>query len=143
MRRRPNSVAGSPLRAALDRVGDRWLLLVVEALVDGPRRFGELGDDVGAAPNILTDRLRRLEVEGLVVATPYSQRPLRLSYELTATGRELADALVALAGWGAAAEGTVGGRFHAACGTTLELRPWCPTCDRPVDDGEPTTTYEL
>src|SRR5437660_1518138 len=51
-----------PLEAALDRVGDRWSLLVVEALLDGPRRFGELGDALpGIAPNILTDRLRRLE----------------------------------------------------------------------------------
>ncbi len=54
----------SPLAAALERVGDRWSLLLIEALLDGPRRFGELGEAVGGiAPNILTDRLRRLEAE--------------------------------------------------------------------------------
>src|SRR5688572_9398468 len=127
--RRPKPVAGSTLRAALDRIGDRWLLLVVEALADGPLRFGELGDRVGAAPNILTDRVRRLEVEGLVVAAPYSERPVRFTYDLTASGRELAAALTALASWGAAGEGRTAPQFHQSCGTGIELRPWCPTCD--------------
>ncbi len=133
----------SPLRAALDRIGDRWILLVVEALADGPQRFGDLQERVGAAPNILTNRLRRLETEGLVVATPYSQRPLRVQYDLTATGRELAEALAALTAWGAANEGRRGERFHDSCGTALELRPWCPTCDRAVDDEESVSSYDF
>jgi len=133
----------SPLRAALDRIGDRWILLVVEALVDGPQRFGDMQERVGAAPNILTNRLRRLEVEGLVVATPYSERPLRMQYELTTTGRELADALVALSGWGAATEGRPSEHFHQACGTALEVRPWCPTCERVVHQDEALSTYHL
>ena len=67
-----------PLEAALDRVGDRWSLLMVEALLDGPRRFGELADTLsGIAPNILTDRLRRLERAGIVRSTPYQERPTR------------------------------------------------------------------
>lgn len=131
------------LRTALDRVGDRWLLLVVEALADGPQRFGDLAERVGAAPNILTDRLRRLEVEGLVVTSPYSVRPRRLSYDLTAPGRELLHALVALSAWGAAGEGLVGESFHDACGSAVELRPWCPTCDRPVDRDELPGTINL
>ncbi|WP_426571394.1 winged helix-turn-helix transcriptional regulator [Aquihabitans sp. McL0605] len=143
MPRRPKPVAGSPLRAALDRIGDRWVLLVVDALADGPLRFGELADRVGAAPNILTDRLRRLEVEGLVVATPYSERPVRFTYDLTASGRELATALVALAGWGAAAEGAPVEPFHAVCGTGIELRPWCPTCERLVGPDEAVAAYDL
>ena len=52
----------SPLEVALERVGDRWSLLVVEALLDGPQRFADLATRVpGIAPNILTQRLRRLE----------------------------------------------------------------------------------
>ena len=133
----------SPLRAALDRVGDRWLLLVVATLTDGPLRFGDLQARVGAASNILTSRLRRLEAEGVVTASPYSDRPLRHQYELTAIGRRLADALVALSAWGETLEGTRGATFHRACGTGVELRPWCPTCDRLVDDDEAVTTYEL
>lgn len=143
MPRRPKPVAGTPLRAALDRIGDRWVLLVVDALADGPLRFGELAERVGAAPNILTDRLRRLEVEGLIVAAPYSERPVRFTYDLTASGRELASALVALAAWGAAGEGIPTEHFHHACGSGIELRPWCPTCDRQVGPGESTNAYDL
>ena len=79
-----------PLERAVASVGDRWSLLLVSALLDGPLRFGELAEAVpGVAPNILTRRLRHLEHEGLVVATPYSRRPLRVTYELTGTGRDL------------------------------------------------------
>lgn len=142
--RRPGTTdAVDPLRLALDAAGDRWLLLVVDALRDGPQRFGELGERVGAAPNILTDRLRRLEADGLVVATPYSERPVRLDYRLTEGGRKLAEALVPLAAWGAAREGLAAARFHEACGSAVELRPWCPTCDRPVGPDEAPGTYEL
>src|ERR1019366_6004278 len=56
------SVPSSPLGAALDRVGDRWSLLLVERLLDGPARFNDLLSGVpGIAPNILSERLRRLE----------------------------------------------------------------------------------
>lgn len=128
----------TPLDRALARVGDRWTLLVVEALLDGPRRYGELSAAVsGIAPNILAARLRKLEQEGLVLSTPYSQRPLRHQYELTADGRELAGALHVLAAWAARIEALPGAtRYHAACGTPLELRPWCPTCGRMVDDDD-------
>jgi len=126
-----------PLERAVASVGDRWTLLLVHALLEGPLRFGELADAVtGLAPNILTRRLRHLEHEGLVVATPYSRRPLRVTYELTATGRELAGALALLSEWGARQGGEAAPRHHAPCGTSLEARWWCPTCDRAVVDGE-------
>ena len=66
----------SPLAEALTRVGDRWTLLVVEALLPGPRRFNDLLSQIpGIAANILSDRLKRLERDGLLIARPYSQRP--------------------------------------------------------------------
>jgi DNA-binding HxlR family transcriptional regulator len=124
----------SPLAVALSAVGDRWTLLVVEALLDGPLRFNELQERIdGIAPNILSNRIRRLEQHNLVVGQPYSDRPRRFVYELTAAGRELAGALRLLADWGArhsGAERTV----HAACGTPLEARWYCPTCDHAVDE---------
>ena len=127
------------LDAAAARIGDRWALLLVAALLDGPRRFGELeGDLPGVAPNVLAKRLRTLEAEGLVVATPYSTRPLRVAYGLTAGGAELADALRLLAQWGAdhpdAGTGAAAASLHhAACGTSVEVRWFCPTCDRLVE----------
>ncbi len=125
------------LADALATVGDRWTLLLVAALLDGPRRFGELQEEVaGIAPNVLTQRLRALERNALVVARPYSERPPRFVYELSAAGRELAGALRLLAGWGARnAEGAAAPR-HAVCGTPMEARWWCPTCERPVSDDE-------
>ena len=123
------------LARAAARVGDRWTLLVIESLLAGPRRFGEVADELpGIAPNILTKRLRQLEHDGIVVSSPYSDRPLRLAYELTAVGKELAGALAALARWGSKADGHDAPHHHRTCGTEVELRHWCPTCERVVDE---------
>jgi DNA-binding HxlR family transcriptional regulator len=129
--------ARSALADALAAVGDRWTLLLVAALLDGPRRFGDLQEEVtGIAPNVLTQRLRALERNALVVTRPYSERPPRFVYELSAAGQELAGALRLLAGWGARnSEGSASPR-HAVCGTPMEARWWCPTCERPVADEE-------
>jgi len=127
----------SPLAAALERVGDRWSLLVVEALLVGPRRFNELSEAVtGIAPNILADRLRRLEAVRVIRATPYSQRPPRFVYELSDEGAELAGALRLLADWGARVARDAEPMRHAACGTPLEARWYCPTCARAVESAE-------
>ena len=134
----------TPLEAALARVGDRWSLLIVEALLDGPRRFNELGEAVaGIAPNILTDRLRRLGRERIVVATPYQQRPPRMSYALTADGHDLASALRMLADWGARGTLDADPARHGLCGTPLETRWYCPTCDLAVDDPDAEGTTSL
>lgn len=126
-----------PLEAALDRVGDRWSLLVVEALLDGSRRFGELDDALpGIAANILTDRLRRLERAGILRSQPYQQRPTRLAYDLTADGRDLASALRLLADWGARRSDDAEPLRHRTCGTPLEVRYFCPTCEALADTGD-------
>ncbi|HJP70191.1 MAG TPA: helix-turn-helix domain-containing protein [Candidatus Limnocylindria bacterium] len=131
------AAAQSPLAAALERVGDRWSLLLIEALLDGPRRFGELSDAVdGIAPNILADRLRRLEGERIVRATPYSERPPRFTYALTDEGLELAGVLRLLADWGGRGSANAEPMRHALCGTPVEARLWCPTCARALDEHE-------
>ena len=127
----------SPLLAALDVVGDRWSLLVVAALLPGPRRFGDLQEAVpGIAPNVLSQRLRHLEAERVVLARPYSDRPPRFLYELTAAGRELAGALRLLEGWGARNGHDHPAPRHELCGTELEVTWYCQTCARPVGDDE-------
>jgi len=126
--------ASSPLAEALARVGDRWTLLVVEALLTGPRRFNDLlGQIPGIAANILSERLKRLERDALVVARPYSERPPRFTYELTAEGSDLAGALRLLAHWGARHADPAEAPRHPACGTPVEARWYCPTCDRLID----------
>jgi len=134
MGRHRSAPAASPLADALSRVGDRWTLLAVAALLDGPRRFNELQEALdGIAPNILSARLKHLVEHALVVQRPYSQRPPRFVYELTASGRELAGALRLLADWGARAGGGEPLR-HRACGTPLQPAWWCATCGEPVGD---------
>jgi DNA-binding HxlR family transcriptional regulator len=127
----------SPLDVALGRVGDRWALLLVASLLTGPRRFNELLAELpGLAPNVLSQRLKHLEREGVIVATPYTRRPLRFSYELTAAGAELAGALALLASWGAGRAEAEETPTHSACGTPMEVHWYCPTCHRLVDDDE-------
>lgn len=130
--------AAAALDAALGRVGDRWSLLVVAVLLAGPRRFNDLlGEVEGIAPNVLSSRLKQLEQHGVLVGSPYSRRPLRLRYELTGSGLELADALRILARWGAGRpDAGADLPSHSACGTSLETRWYCPTCARVVDDDE-------
>jgi DNA-binding HxlR family transcriptional regulator len=130
------SAPATPLSDALARVGDRWTLLVVAALLDGPKRFNELQEELeGIAPNVLSSRLKSLTEQGLAIAQPYSERPPRFAYELSESGRELAGALRLLADWGARAAGAEPYR-HGVCGTALEARWWCPSCAVVVDDPE-------
>ena len=143
VRRHLPSPGPSRLADAAERVGDRWTLLVVESLLDGPLRFGEVSDSVtGIAPNVLTKRLRQLEADGVIRSAPYTDRPVRMVYELTDAGRELAGALALLASWGQRQLGRMGPTgpgghvSHRTCGSPLVTRLWCPTCDRPVDDPE-------
>lgn len=129
--------AVSPLAEALLRVGDRWSFLVVDALLGGPQRFNDLSRSVaGIAPNILTDRLRRLERSGVVVSEAYSERPLRHVYRLTDEGRELAGVLRLLTTWGGRRDAGAEGFHHATCGTSVEARWFCPTCARVLEDDE-------
>src|SRR6059058_4585305 len=124
----------SPLADALTRVGDRWTLLAIAALLDGPKRFNELQEALdGIAPNILSGRLKGLAEHALVVQRPYQDRPPRFVYELSESGRELGGALRLLADWGARAGGGEPLR-HGVCGTPLQAVWFCPTCEEPVVD---------
>ncbi len=129
------------LAEALARVGDRWTLLVVDALLGGASRFGDLEQSVpGIATNVLSQRLKRLVADGLAVALPYSRRPPRFEYALTGAGRELAGALRLLAHWGAEHAGGEPYR-HDVCGTAMEPRWYCPTCARTVESDESGINY--
>ena len=89
----------SDLAAALEIVGSRWALLIVERLLDGPQRYGDLRRDLGVPTNMLATRLRELEAAGVL-----SRLPLRhntRAYSLTDRGRALREAIVALGHWGA------------------------------------------
>ena len=84
----------------LDRVGDKWSLLVIGTLRDGPLRFGALEASVaGISQRMLTRTLKHLVEDGLVDRTAYAEVPPRVEYELTDLGRTLLPLVMALAQW--------------------------------------------
>ena len=89
----------SDLAAALDIVGARWALLIVERLLDGPQRYGDLQRDLGVPTNMLATRLRELEAAGVLTRLPL--RHNTRAYALTDRGLALREAIVALGRWGA------------------------------------------
>ncbi len=97
----PTPRSDCPIAGALDLIGDRWTLLVVRDLLFlGNRRFGDFLSSPEKIPtNLLSDRLRRLEENGIVVKVSYQERPPRYEYQLTAKGADLFPVLRALAGW--------------------------------------------
>ena len=92
-----------PSRRLLDRIGDRWTVLIVGALDPGPQRFSALAARVGGiSQKMLTQTLRSLERDGFVTRTVYPEIPPRVEYELTALGRSLQGPLRALEEWAVA-----------------------------------------
>jgi DNA-binding HxlR family transcriptional regulator/putative sterol carrier protein len=89
------------LARALDVAGDRWTLLIVRELAPGPRRFTDLVDGLpGISRNLLTERLRTLERDGIVARQELPPPAARQVYELTGDGRDLAHAMGPLIAWG-------------------------------------------
>ncbi|WP_329035062.1 helix-turn-helix transcriptional regulator [Streptomyces sp. NBC_00178] len=93
---------GRTIRAVLDRICDKWTLLVVATLDEGRLRFTELHTRIpGVSQRMLTLTLRNLERDGLVSRTAYAEVPPRVEYALTALGKSLIAPALALAGWAA------------------------------------------
>jgi DNA-binding HxlR family transcriptional regulator len=87
-------------RQALDRIADKWTCLIVYALLDGPRRHGELRRSIGGiSQKMLTQTLRSLERDGLVERTVIATIPPHVQYALTPLGRTLSEPLVAICHW--------------------------------------------
>lgn len=107
-------VADCPSRRLLDRIGDRWTVLIVVALDPGPQRFGALAARVGGiSQKMLTQTLRSLERDGFVTRTAYPEIPPRVEYALTPLGRSLLKPLRALEEWAVANMPAVTQSHHA------------------------------
>ena len=91
---------GCPTRHILDRIGDKWTVLIVGALGDESLRFSELRRRIeGISQKMLTQTLRALEEDGLVTRTVYAEVPARVEYRLTEAGHSLRAPLQALEEW--------------------------------------------
>lgn len=94
--------ASGVIREVLSRVGDKWSLLVIGVLHDGPRRFTELQRAVdGISHRMLTQTLRSLERDGLVSRQSFAEIPPRVEYTATPLGRSLSEPVLSLVGWAA------------------------------------------
>jgi len=132
---RPCSIAD-----ALEVVGERWSLLAVRELFYGVRRFDQIARNTGASRDILAARLRKLEAAGVIERRPYSERPVRYEYHLTAAGRDLGEVLAVLAKWGDKhlAGGDPPVRWHHSCGELLDPVVVCAACGKPAIPGAHT-----
>ena len=89
-----------PTRAALDRIADKWTVLVLGLLEGGPRRFSDLQRGIdGVSQKMLTQTLRALERDGLISRTVYPEVPPHVEYALTALGRTLSEPIASVRRW--------------------------------------------
>lgn len=89
-----------PTRIVLDRIGDKWTVLIIETLEAGPRRFNEIRLAVGGiTPKVLTSTLRSLVANGLIAREAFAEVPPRVEYRLTDLGRSLLEPVAALRRW--------------------------------------------
>ena len=121
--------AACPTRRALDRIADKWTVLIVGLLEQRPHRFGELLRGVeGISQKMLTQTLRSLELDGLVNRHAKATVPVTVEYSLTSTGRTLAEPLDAIRRWaeqhieGVLAARAVGERKKTTTGATGRSR---------------------
>ncbi|MGW7043195.1 winged helix-turn-helix transcriptional regulator [Streptomyces avermitilis] len=102
------------IRDVLDRIGDKWSVLVIVELAGGPRRFRELQRAIdGISQRMLTLTVRRLERDGLVLRTVYPTVPAQVDYRLTETGTGLTHLVKALADWSLAHRAVIAGARRA------------------------------
>ena len=96
----PSDPVCRTISTLLSRIGDKWTVLVVQTLAEGPRRFNQLRREIpSVSQRMLTLTLRNLERDGLVNRTVTPSIPPRVDYELTELGRSLQKPICALAGW--------------------------------------------
>jgi DNA-binding HxlR family transcriptional regulator len=125
------------LARTLSVVGDRWTLLVLRESFLGIRRFDEFEKRLGVTRHVLADRLRKLVESAVLDKVAYQQRPLREEYRLTAKGRDIYPALLALVNWGdrhmSGAEGAPIRHVHRSCGQPMQGVLVCSDCGEPLE----------
>lgn len=89
-----------PVGLFLQLVGNKWKILIIRDLLTETKRFGELRRSVGCSQKVLTDNLRSLEDDGLLVRKVYAEVPPRVEYTLSPAGDSLRPVLDMIAAWG-------------------------------------------
>jgi DNA-binding HxlR family transcriptional regulator len=103
------------IREVLDRIGDKWTMLIISTLGTGSLRYSDLQASIpGISQRMLTQTLKHLERDGLITRTAYAEVPPRVEYELTDLGRSLMDVVMAMAAWAAAHHSEIAGNRAAS-----------------------------
>jgi DNA-binding HxlR family transcriptional regulator len=125
--------------AALKVIGEKWALLALRELATGQHRFDDIAYNTGAPRDILTARLKSLEMAGVVRRVLYNERPARYEYHLAEAGEQLFGILHAIRQWGdqfarADADNIV--TFRHSCGEKLHVEIRCAACGEQVEMGD-------
>ena len=133
-----------PVAKSLDIIGDRWTLLIIrDLLIQGPRKYVDLSQSLsGIAPNVLSDRLKVLETNGLVEREFYEQHPPRALYKLTKKGSDLYMVMQALLEWGNKYLYDGVTIVHEACGHETKVVSYCSACDARVAPRDAKMKYK-
>jgi DNA-binding HxlR family transcriptional regulator len=130
------STKACPIARGLDTLGDPWVILILREVMSGVHRYDELRAALGVADNVLSNRLRRLVDEGLLIRRPYtSQTRPRSEYHLTQAGADALPVLHALARWGNRHTVSTSGPLrilHRDCGTEVSSADRCDACGVPL-----------
>lgn len=127
---------------SLEILGERWTLLIVRDLLSGPRKFQDLSASLGAAPGLISRRLKLLEARGVVTRRMYTDHPPRAEYALTDAGAELRTVVRSLVIWGS--KHLPGERVlvHSRCDHPIEMAYRCGHCDETLSLAEITYRTE-
>ena len=124
------------LARGLELIGDWWSPLIIRDLYLGVSRFDELIEDLGLSRNLLASRLKELVKSGVVERSAYRQSPPRYDYRLTAAGRDLVPAILALTAWGdrwaRPKEGSPMLFVHKSCGHRFSPEVSCSACGEAI-----------
>lgn len=101
MKTKSEVISDCPVAKTVQLIGNKWKLLIIRNLLERPWRFNELKNDLtGISQKVLTDNLKSLEADGLVVRTKFPQTPPRVEYSLSELGESLRPVLRAMEDWG-------------------------------------------
>lgn len=107
-----NHLPECPVEVTLSLLSNKWKVVILRDLFDGPRRFNDLKASIGTiSAKVLTTNLRAMEADGLLTRTVYAEVPPRVEYELTGLGHSLQPVIGAMKTWGASYKGN---RTHEA-----------------------------
>ncbi len=122
----------------LNLIGDKWSLLILHRLLMGCGTYKELQESLEGIPtNLLSERLKTLEADGLLKSTLYQEHPPRYQYELTPSGQDLRDIFNSIILWGEKYLHTCYKRLvHQDCGGHIVHQYYCTHCGKAVSEQE-------